>query len=261
MKKFEYHPASKIFPMMSKEEAAGLRKDIKENGQCYAIELFDTKILDGRNRYEACQELGIECETVDVTADIDDPADHVRSVNLHRRHLSASQRAMSASKHRDYHAREAEKRRLAGLKRGSKAPVPVIIPEREKGDSRDAVGKDYDVSGSMVDRARNVIDQGAPELIEAVDSGEITVSMATKMLDLPAKEQRQIAKAEEPAKEAKRILREKKEAVEAISDDKPATCLRHAHAAVDCLRRIPRNDKHKKRAFQIVTDFIEQQSK
>src|SRR5262249_34703483 len=60
------------------------------------IKLLDGKILDGRNRYRVCLELGIEPRTEDLPP-ATDPLDYVLDVNLHRRHLTDVQRAFVAA--------------------------------------------------------------------------------------------------------------------------------------------------------------------
>jgi len=68
----KFHDAANIFPMMSDEEADGLLEDIRTQGQRYAIELFEGKIIDGRNRYLACLKLEVEPDTVKLDDMIDD---------------------------------------------------------------------------------------------------------------------------------------------------------------------------------------------
>src|SRR5262249_5145016 len=67
-----------------------LLDDIKKHGLQAPISLYQGKILDGRNRYRACRELGIECQTREYRGD--DPAGFVLSMNLHRRHLTQEQK-------------------------------------------------------------------------------------------------------------------------------------------------------------------------
>lgn len=86
------HPLSAAFPSMSDEDFATLKADIQAHGQREPIILHEGMVLDGWHRYRACTDLGIKPQqfTFDQSAD---PVAFVLSNNLHRRHLSASQRA------------------------------------------------------------------------------------------------------------------------------------------------------------------------
>jgi ParB-like chromosome segregation protein Spo0J len=84
------HPHSELFPRMSDDELAGLVADIENHGQQEPIILFEGKILDGRNRYVACQMIGIDPQTVEY--DGKDALAFIISKNLHRRHLTQSQK-------------------------------------------------------------------------------------------------------------------------------------------------------------------------
>jgi hypothetical protein len=53
-------------------------------------------ILDGRNRYRACHELGIECPS--KLWDGSDPIEYVMRANIHRRHLTPGQRGVLGHK-------------------------------------------------------------------------------------------------------------------------------------------------------------------
>jgi hypothetical protein len=89
---FQFHPLADLFPLMKGVEFDELVADIKANGLREAITLFDGKILDGRNRYRACRDAGVEVKVKDFEGD--DPAAYVISANIHRRHehLTAEQR-------------------------------------------------------------------------------------------------------------------------------------------------------------------------
>jgi hypothetical protein len=86
------HPLSAAFPSMSTADQDALTDDIKANGQRDPITIFDGQVLDGWHRYQACLVLEIEPITVELSADVD-PVKFVISRNMHRRHLTGSQRA------------------------------------------------------------------------------------------------------------------------------------------------------------------------
>lgn len=83
-----------LLPSLSKEEYERLKADIKRNGVKYPIEQDETgQILDGHNRLQACQELGIDCPKITVNhfeSEAQKKA-YVYRVNLNRRHLSPEQ--------------------------------------------------------------------------------------------------------------------------------------------------------------------------
>lgn len=165
--KREIHPAANIFPMMTEEEYQGLKADIKEHGQREYITEWCGKIIDGRNRLRACEELGIEPDICELDAD-QDPYAYVISHNLHRRHLTESQRSMVAG-------------RLAALKEGRPKKESKETPPIGGVSVADAAAL-LNVGERSVARAKKVIEHGSKELNEAVDRGEIPVSFAAKFV-------------------------------------------------------------------------------
>jgi len=88
----KYHPASELFPLMEGEEFEEFKKDIEKKGCREPIVILDEMILDGRNRWRACEELGINPPIKEWCSD-ESPVEFVISMNLHRRHLSPEQKA------------------------------------------------------------------------------------------------------------------------------------------------------------------------
>lgn len=85
------HPLSAAFPAMSDDEVAALAEDIAKHGQREPGVLFEGMVLDGWHRYRACHSVGVEFQTEQYEGD--DPQGFVLSQNLHRRHLTALQKA------------------------------------------------------------------------------------------------------------------------------------------------------------------------
>jgi ParB-like chromosome segregation protein Spo0J len=86
------HQLADTFPPMQDEELYELVADIKANGLHEPVTLFEGKILDGRNRFRACREAGIEVRTEPFEGTEEDARAFVVSKNLHRRHLTAEQK-------------------------------------------------------------------------------------------------------------------------------------------------------------------------
>ena len=159
-RKWEFHPIADTFPLLDAESAGfkALVEDIKENRQHDSVILYEGKILDGRNRYRACQLIGIDVQTRDYPGI--DPIGFVLSVNLHRRHLTASQRCLVAAK-------------LATFTHGgdrSKGPLGGLTDA--------AVAKLLSVGERSVTRARAVLSNGDPSAIAAVEQGTKSITEA-----------------------------------------------------------------------------------
>jgi hypothetical protein len=245
----EFHPAANIFPM-DDENIDALAEDIKEHGLIVPVELCDGKILDGRRRYMACRIADIEPKMVEVSPD--DPVAYVLSLNLHRRHLSTTQLGMVAARAREFYDKAAKRRMSEGGTRHGEGVAN--LPPLDSSKARDAAGKAVGVSGRTVDDASRVLKTGIPELIEACDADKISVSHAAR-----------IAK-ESPERQAEIVPkvngRPSRRVAGVVEEDEPepgksrGVGIRRANEAIDCLKRIPKNDGLRKRGFQIVTDWI-----
>jgi len=97
------HPALEAFPRMSPEARALLVEDIRIHGQRVPILCVGSVVVDGRERLDACQELGTEPKLLQVRdpyagAAFSGAASIVASANLIRRHLTSGQVAMIAAR-------------------------------------------------------------------------------------------------------------------------------------------------------------------
>jgi hypothetical protein len=184
-KQFEFHDMANLFPMLDVDELKALATDILENGQREPITLFEGKILDGRNRYFACLDAGVEPLFTEYNGR--DPIGYVVSLNLKRRHLGESQRAMVAAKLAN----------LSGGQRADRVAGSIDLP---------TASKMLNVSGSSIKRAKTVQRAADPAIIKAVESGDVSVSAAAQFAKLPRDKQvEQIKQAASPANAIKAV--------------------------------------------------------
>jgi hypothetical protein len=167
------HPLADCFPLIEGEAFEELKWSIQEHGLIYPITMFEGKILDGRNRKRACQELGLSCKEVAYTGD--DPEGFVWDANAVRRQLTTGQLAIAAAK-------------LATATSGRR-------PKDGSGDAvqtNSQVAERTGVSTASIKRGKRVLSEGAPALIEAVEKGQIAISPADRLAAKPIEEQTEI---------------------------------------------------------------------
>jgi len=199
---FEPHEASNLFPLMDEEELAELTRDIREHGLLEPVVLYEGRVLDGRNRLLACQQAGVEPEMVEWTGGAS-PTSWVLSMNLKRRHLTTSQRAMIASDATVLYEAEARARQLAG--------VPAHV--QEGGEAAEHAARVAGVSPRSVYGAQNVKRHGAPELMQAVRDGQVSVRAAADIATMPHEQQQVVVAQGEKAiiAEARKIRQRRAE--------------------------------------------------
>lgn len=163
------HPAAALFPLLCDEELRELVEDIRRHDVRQPVVTFRGELLDGRNRIRACDLLGRDPPSVEYEGD--DPVGFVISANLRRRHMDDGQRALVAAK-------------LATLRQGARTDLSPI-GEKSQAEAAHLLN----VSKRSVERAREVLDHGAPELVAAVERGEASMSAAAMVASLPIAEQ------------------------------------------------------------------------
>src|SRR5215475_5631793 len=90
------HTLAGIFPLMTGQPYQELKEDIRLHGQREPGWVHDGQLLDGRNRHSGCLELGIPFQYRIYKGN--QPLEFIVSLNLQRRHLTDSQRAMIGAK-------------------------------------------------------------------------------------------------------------------------------------------------------------------
>lgn len=160
MNQLKQHPLSAAFPAMPEPEFRELVEDIRQHGQRDPILIHEGMVLDGWHRYRACTELGIKPKS--FTFGGGDPIAFVESVNLHRRHLSASQRAMA----------------VVTLKQWATAGNPNVAAAATLKATNEEMAREAKVSPRTIRDAKAAQKAG---LAEPVRDGAMTVEEAAKL--------------------------------------------------------------------------------
>jgi|GEM_PF-1031751 len=162
------HPYASMFPRMEGEKFLAFVDDIRTKGMQEEIVLLEGAVLDGANRYSALQIIrGDELKLVagefrDFNpATEGDPLDWVLSRNIHRRHMDDGQRAMVAA---------------------SLVTMPGHRPDKgaDRHTSVDDAAARLNVSKRLVQRARQILETGSPDLVRLVRQGHLAVDQGER---------------------------------------------------------------------------------
>lgn len=173
------HPAADIFPPMANAEFGALKADIAANGVREPVRVWQRQIIDGRHRARACEELGIDCPTLEWCGDEASIVPLVISLNLKRRHLSPSQLAFVALAIERVEGALAKERMLAT--QNNRAAVEITPQQPDAGKSRDKAAAAVGVNARYVSDAKR-IQHETPLLARAVQSGDMTLTQAMREL-------------------------------------------------------------------------------
>lgn len=172
----QIHPAALLFPEMCDEDFDALVEDIKVHGLRVPIVLHEGKVVDGRNRLQACVFARVEPQFTDWDGQ-GSLIDFVWSMNGPRRHLTVSQRAAVAADMKPLIQEE--------ITRQPSEDENVLAAEGGKKDlssgrtwAGDAAQKMKVGTTAVKDAAR--LKKESPELHEEVKAGKKTLSQAMR---------------------------------------------------------------------------------
>lgn len=207
-----WHQAACIFPMLPDSELQELANDIRKHGLRDPVVLFQGLVLDGRNRWAACEIAGVKPKTRDFTGSPQDALAFVWSSNVHRRHLNSSQAAIALAKREildtQYRkvveaAREmAAKREDVGKPKPQLAAPSVQRIEPTKDNSKLIDHKLAESAGTnrtYINQSRKIVEQ-APQLAAKIERGEMTIPQASTEMRREEKRKELSTKTEEVKK-------------------------------------------------------------
>lgn len=194
----EIHPAAEAWPLLPDDELAELAASIAEIGLQDPITLDPAgRLLDGRNRLNACREVDVEPEFVVYDGD---PVPFILAKNSDRRHMTTGARAMATAVnlrdagHRKngrwtYGALESDgsvgsesmkaRIRQAGLVLDHADDLAsLVIDDEMKLDAAYQRAREAKAKKESEESRLAALHESAPDLAEKVDKGELKLGEA-----------------------------------------------------------------------------------
>lgn len=174
---YNVHPLADTLPLIEGDEFEALVEHIRANGLNFPVILSadGTVLIDGRNRYRACDRLNIEPRYERVPANLTEEeivAKYIVGAEK-RRHMNPGQRAVFALDVEKYFADKAKERQ------GARTDLSPTLEKCEPVHAAVEAAKAVGAATSTVHQAK-AVQRDAPDLIPAVKSGAITLNEADK---------------------------------------------------------------------------------
>ena len=202
---------------LTADEYEALERSILAEGCRDALVLWGDVLVDGHNRHGICQKHGLPFTTVQNTRFQTMEDVHLWMIEQHlgRRSVSDFQRGELALRKREILA-ERKRAEQAQLQRESDGSAEgpsddQDTPPWEPGPrlTRAELAREAKLSSSQIGMIERIRAQAAPEVVEAVKSGQLSISAAAAVASLPEAEQRAAATAgKDELKQAARRARE-----------------------------------------------------
>jgi hypothetical protein len=229
-----FHEISSYLPLLEGEEFDALVEDIREFGQVESAILYDGKILDGRNRYRACKQLGIELEVREwkpSEATGITPLQYVISTNIMRRHLNPAQRSEIGLL-----LLEEGKVPLSGE---GDSKVKKIAPKVKIGHgtlSEAKAIKKIAKNNPLIEKEWEDAKRGEKSIRTVYEKAKVVEEAQNLPLRQREEVMRELRKDEIPAKQLRRILQDKKDDVKRMQLAKKTRELKKRKQEMDRLR-------------------------
>ena len=186
------HPLSALFSRCDLlcDDLQTLADDIQANGQLLPITIFEGMILDGWNRYLACQMAKVKPFTMPLAPGVD-PWDFVKGVNMFRRHMSPAERVAVMLLHAQM-----------GGQNVSQGDSRSKLTTRQ-------IEADIEVSRGTAVKAGQIARAQDPALNEALADKRISLDQAADLAKLPEAERKTALEAPTPPAKAPKAEKEK----------------------------------------------------
>ncbi|MBC3812142.1 ParB N-terminal domain-containing protein [Undibacterium aquatile] len=195
---------------LTEHEYAALERSILTEGCRDALVLWGEVLIDGHNRYEICQRHNIPFKTIqnDHFKDIEDVQLWMIDNHLARRSVSDFQRGMLALRKKEIISMriKAQDESDTSGNEETDVAIPVVKPTQ----SRQEIARVAGISSNAVLQIEKIQRAAAPELVQAVRDGTISISAAAAVATLPSDEQAAaVAGGRKELQQAAKQVREK----------------------------------------------------
>lgn len=174
-------------------KAVGLLQPVLIDDQC--------RLVAGQRRIAAVQMLGQDTIPAIIVKGLDDAAKRLmaeRDENTCRLDLTLSEKVRVGKRLEELERPKAKEREQAGKSsdgtaggRGKRKPSSNL-DEGFGGRTDEKVGSALGISKDSYRRAKDVIEKAAPELIAAMDAGQVSITAAHDLLHLPVDQQQKV---------------------------------------------------------------------
>lgn len=143
--------------------------------------------------------------------------------NQHRKDFTPSEAVAMGKRIEELTRTAAKARSLANLKSGDSSEISRRgnFPPRETGKTADKLGESVGMSGKTYRKAAKVVETGTPELVKAMDAGDVSIDAAAALAALPADEQRETIATGPKAARAKAKQQRSKKSAKPAAKSKP----------------------------------------
>ena len=177
-----FHDYAESFSLAEGKQFESLVKSVKDSGLKYPIiRRHDGVYVDGRNRWRACIEAGIEprFEVRELTEE--ETIDLIAISNIERRHMNESERAMASE---DYVERKVECRKIITGKSAGNSVVEKDGPGKPSDGIEQATKEAAEKFNNSVRQIRKAraVKRANPELAEKARRGEISLNKADRII-------------------------------------------------------------------------------
>lgn len=206
---------------LTEDEYGALERSLLAEGCRDALVLWGDVLVDGHNRYAICEKHGISYNTVqnEHFRSMDDV--HIWMIDNHlgRRSVSDFQRGVLALRKKEILAARMDPADDAAGAPGGSASAAASTPSAASAKpaaplpTRQALARAARVSSATLSQIERIQKKAAPELVEAVKAGVVSINAAAVISSLPEEKQKEVvAGGKQELRQAARQVREARQA-------------------------------------------------